>query len=37
MRLNDEHESGNLEDRRGMSMLGGRAGGIGFGCHVFWD
>ena len=31
MRLDDERESSNVEDRRGMSMPGGRAGGIGIG------
>ena len=31
MRLDDERESDNVEDRRGMSMPGGRAGGIGIG------
>ncbi|MGB4812146.1 MAG: neutral zinc metallopeptidase [Methylophilaceae bacterium] len=31
MRLDDERESSNVEDRRGMSMPGGRAGGIGLG------
>ena len=31
MRLDDERESDNVEDRRGMSMPGGRAGGIGVG------
>ena len=31
MRLDDERESDNVEDRRGMSMPGGRAGGIGLG------
>ncbi len=29
MRLDDERESDNVEDRRGISMPGGRAGGIG--------
>jgi hypothetical protein len=31
MRLDDERESSNVEDRRGVSMPGGRAGGIGLG------
>ena len=31
MRLDDERESDNVEDRRGISMPGGRAGGIGIG------
>ena len=31
MRLDDERESSNVEDRRGMRMPGGRAGGIGIG------
>jgi predicted metalloprotease len=31
MRLDDERESSNVEDRRGVSMPGGRAGGIGIG------
>ena len=31
MRLDDERESDNVEDRRGMSMPGGTAGGIGIG------
>ena len=31
MRLDDERESSNVEDRRGMSMPSGRAGGIGIG------
>ncbi|MEQ1487721.1 MAG: neutral zinc metallopeptidase [Methylotenera sp.] len=31
MRLDDERESSNVEDRRGLSMPGGRAGGIGIG------
>ena len=31
MRLDDQEESSNVEDRRGMSMPGGRAGGIGVG------
>ena len=31
MRLDEERESENVEDRRGMSMPGGRAGGIGIG------
>ena len=31
MRLEDERESTNVEDRRGSRMTGGRAGGIGLG------
>ncbi len=31
MRLDHEQESANIEDRRGMRMPGGRAGGIGLG------
>lgn len=31
MRLDNERESSNVEDRRGVSMPGGRAGGIGIG------
>lgn len=31
MRLDDERESSNVEDRRGARMPGGRAGGIGLG------
>ena len=31
MRLDDERESDNVEDRRGISMPGGRAGGVGIG------
>lgn len=31
MRLDDERESSNVEDRRGVAMPGGRAGGIGIG------
>jgi uncharacterized protein len=31
MRLDDERESSNVEDRRGMSMPGGRAGSVGIG------
>lgn len=31
MRLDDERESTNVEDRRGSRMTGGRAGGIGLG------
>jgi uncharacterized protein len=34
MRLDDQEESSNVEDRRGMSMPGGRAGGIGIGTIV---
>lgn len=34
MRLDDEQESGNIEDRRGMGMPGGRAGGIGIGTII---
>lgn len=31
MRLDNERESSNVEDRRGMGMPGGRAGGVGLG------
>jgi hypothetical protein len=34
MRLDNEEESSNVEDRRGMSMPGGRAGGVGIGTIV---
>jgi uncharacterized protein len=34
MRLEDQDESGNIEDRRGMRMPGGRAGGVGLGTIV---
>lgn len=34
MRLEDQNESSNIEDRRGMRMPGGRAGGVGIGTIV---
>jgi predicted metalloprotease len=34
MRLDNEQESGNVEDRRGMRMPGGRAGGVGIGTII---
>ena len=34
MRLDDQQESSNVEDRRGSRMPGGRAGGIGVGTIV---
>jgi predicted metalloprotease len=34
MRLDHEEESSNIEDRRGMRMPGGRAGGIGIGTII---
>jgi uncharacterized protein len=34
MRLDNEQESANVEDRRGMRMPGGRAGGIGIGTII---
>ncbi len=34
MRLDHEQESSNIEDRRGMRMPGGRAGGVGIGTII---
>ena len=34
MRLDNEQESGNIEDRRGMRMPGGRVGGVGIGTII---
>lgn len=34
MRMDHQEESGNIEDRRGMRMPGGRAGGVGLGTIV---
>ena len=34
MRMDDEQESSNIEDRRGMRMPGGRAGGVGIGTII---